>query len=183
MQTDGRERNHFKTCLCRSCLTYVYVLNPEYPEYFTGGSNIWYVHVKWVIWQIRVSVILFFNSFESGVSLKPRELFVLKLSATERSGVFMAVDRKPRVIQRVTPPPRSASCLIKGDTEIQRGVTRYMWELFWGVLAQISDIWPKAKTPCNQPKAFFLRLIMGPKELDENHKWDYNLLLFCSTLL
>lgn len=29
----------------------------------------------------------------------------------------MAVDRKPRVIQRVTPPPRAAARLIKGDTE------------------------------------------------------------------
>lgn len=116
MQTDRRERKHFKTCLCRNCFTYVYVLN-IYSEYFTGVSNIWYIHVKWVIWQIRVSLILFFNSFESGFSLKPRELFVLKLSATERSGVFMAVDRKPRVIQRVTPPPRAAARLIKGDTE------------------------------------------------------------------
>lgn len=65
----------------------------------------------------KIVTILFFNSFESGFSLKPTELFVLKLSATERSGVFMAVDRKPRVIQRVTPPPRAASRLIKGDTE------------------------------------------------------------------
>lgn len=118
MQTDRRERKHFKACLCRNCFTYVYVLN-IYPEYFTGVSNIWYIHVKWVIWQIRVSLILFFNSFESGFSLKPRELFVLKLSATERSGVFMAVDRKPRVIQRLTPlpPPRAAACLIKGETD------------------------------------------------------------------